>query len=1411
MKSFRHFLAACLLTTGLCLPAQAIISDPEDHILYDTGKMGPLTSWEAPAFFGGHDWAFGFTGTAFSGRANMCEWCGVENEQDVYAIVVQINGQVVLDLPNCDSIYVEWWGTGQRGIKITSSLNDNYAWKALEGNRPGGKAGLRVHSADSVRIFLNPTKLDMDVLPTGPTFIERIKIYSYMEPDDIPPFDGTHSAWDFKYLPTASGTVDLETEIKAGDGMKNNVYGKYASDLGVVRSMLVPAGGMRVGYDDNLGCPVARQEGLSAFNPAYVAGTKNIDLSATVQQATNHYEITAPFQGFQDLTLSFQYAIDNFDTILVAWSEYDSVGWKHFDTVAVSEKATLQTAEVAVPSQYNNLKTSIRLVPWGSASGGKFTLVHLSLNGFQDYYAKDENAKKIAYIDGCPDRVHTLNNATTADSSDVLLKSLMKSTGYDVKIFTQADWNGLTAETAPEAFKDYSVVILSDFVPDDASILAACSGLGSKPFLNLKTSAHAQFYPEFQAADGLTDLVAVTEAGMSIHPIFKGTDVSTSQTQLPALTNDSLCPLSGVTGTAEGQIYILATSQPGGAVTMMEDYRHPEAKYLYVALSRQASASLSKEGYTMLTNAIEYLCKNSAFVAPEFELTSDGARVNDVTELRAAAAYPFSTINIDRPVVALTAGAYDLGNEPIEVNSSDITFQPDSTPGALLQGVFQPAAIVGNITFRDLPFEPAQGQSSFVQIQGDKGIDGELCFDHCRISGFEGPFVDACEASSANLKVLSFNSCTVSGNRGGLLAADGTVYVDSLALVNTLIEDDLSEALFRLDGQDGGSDAADNVRAFYVDHCLFYQSATPAGTSYLFKAGMSGLEGKKVSLTLTNSICYQVGKFAVELHPDYVGTFDLTYNLLIGYEEGESLPDEVVLTDEHNYYTAKKAGVSEVFDADRMIPKVSALYTAGRDRTYLGPDFVYAERTEPREVTVANVPELKTALEIAMHGDVILLDDCSDASGIYELGDAGFAYPTDGGRLTIQNAPGKQPKLFGRISPTTCRMDTLIFRGLTFTCDSTDMPMDASGNRLQLTGYDKDTYAPFTVSTDITAPYIEIDSCSFLSLQNQFVFRTRNCANATLGEINIHHSLMDNMGGYLPDGKLGAHLVQFEKGDKVKYDLHSFTFQQNIVKDFHGSQMFNVTRQNSNDSVYVVTISNNLFYRVGGNADSKRNFVEFTCEQKNATVLITIVNNIFDQRWSSNHQPVCLLAVPESGKVKAESAVLVSNNFFEGEYYTKSVSYGANPMAVTDGHLEDNLAVSVSNPISLTYGPAYDAFKMMLDDEVLFPNGDYVLALDSDHDLYTAGIGGTYIGPACLYYIIDGLQPAVDGDIRVEAYADNGILFVKADGPATVEVFDLVGRCVRQKAVRAGVNAIEGLPSGIYGLRLNGHSVKLCL
>lgn len=176
--------------------------------------------------------------------------------------------------------------------------------------------------------------------------------------------------------------------------------------------------------------------------------------------------------------------------------------------------------------------------------------------------------------------------------------------------------------------------------------------------------------------------------------------------------------------------------------------------------------------------------------------------------------------------------------------------------------------------------------------------------------------------------------------------------------------------------------------------------------------------------------------------------------------------------------------------------------------------------------------------------------------------------------------------------------------------------------------------------------------------------------------ILMENCRIDNQGGTLSDGETGGHLIQFDAS--ADYSLNHFSFIHNVVSNFHGSQMFNVGRNGSTSSDdYSIHIDGNLFYKVGGNAKSSlRSFLEFGSIPSESSVDISIADNIFYKRWSSNYYPVALLSLFDADTTVV-SNILIANNLYEGKYYTGDESLMANPMAPTNSDENNTSTVSI--------------------------------------------------------------------------------------------------------------------------------------
>ncbi|NLB02484.1 MAG: hypothetical protein GX841_03675, partial [Bacteroidales bacterium] len=132
--------------------------------VYNTGDIPTSAgSFTAPDFFGGAGWNYK-TRTLDPAKKDTVFFPEVLGVTDVaYGIEISKTSEdpgnifLSLDLPSCDSIYIEGWGTGGRGIMVTNNVNTDTTWVG----------------ASSYTLIKVPVKVDIDspvqvkITPTG--------------------------------------------------------------------------------------------------------------------------------------------------------------------------------------------------------------------------------------------------------------------------------------------------------------------------------------------------------------------------------------------------------------------------------------------------------------------------------------------------------------------------------------------------------------------------------------------------------------------------------------------------------------------------------------------------------------------------------------------------------------------------------------------------------------------------------------------------------------------------------------------------------------------------------------------------------------------------------------------------------------------------------------------------------------------------------------------------------------------------------------------------------------------------------------------------------------------------------------------------------------------------------------------
>ncbi len=1305
--------------------------------------------------------------------------------------------------------------------------------------------------------------------------INRIKVYGKIEKGDVPVFDGTHSAFTFSYQPKNSGTVDLTKPLKKENGWSSTSYIKYASDLGVVRSVLTASSYINLGYDEDFDTFAAKLK---------LVGATHDSVDYTVPDMHNNYfNLAAPTTAFQDLTLDFDYALrgSNNSIIVTAFINGDAT-CTVLDTLDNSADPNKQMAHasIAIPNTFANQKNFVIRIMVGKgsvSSAAEFDIANLAIKGYKDFYASKDGAVKVAYLTPAVDRIHVMDLSTTADSADNILPYLLTSEDFTTSIIAKDVWSTFTSdEEVVAAFKDYQVVMASPYMTaEDLSFAKAL--IGKKAFLNTNAQAFLNWNTNAQAVAEPLDSAMIYAEEFFYHPAFTSLGLSADTNAVPNFFNKAV---AGVKVPATDKAYILATLNASGAAALYEDYSNANAKYIFLDMNVENSRNITGKGKQLLVNLLNYLKNGGNFAKPSFELISTGAIVENTAQLLDAANYDYGVLNQKSPVISMKTstdanGIYDI-TSGISYGGNSITFQPNSSSdNVIIKGALTDTTRmnVSNLTFKNITFQQAEGQTELISLnarvkagrparQFDK-MSGELKFDGCNFSGIGGKFI-AVNGDSVTLKTLTVNNCLFDGanNLASLVTTEGNVLnCNKIAIkenrfydVATTLVDWKGVAKMEFDTND---EDGDEVLSIEIANNTFRNKTAAAAMPLVVLPEKQLFDS--VAVVVNNNLFYNTGKLNVDLFQAdtvtiYLSTkkdvagmdsivgdtiaFHSNINLDKNYCEGSAIS----LNAGENWAIAPYAaiskadlGIENIFEDAEMtqISKMSPLFTAGvvsgLNRAYIGAaaNYVARQAGDATIFTVKNAQELKTALELAIGGDIIELEtNTEDSLGVYQMGQTGFAYPTTGGKLIIRAAEGHKPVIFGNIAPsnTDFKLDELLIDNLTFA----DPTLQDS---IRITGYGSDRYSPFYFAAQ--GGYIglmHITNSTFSDLEMQAAIRTNKPYNTGtktglyIGKILMDYNTFNNFGGNTADGKVAYHFIQFDVN--ADYTLSNFTFVENIVKNFHGSQMFNISRSGAlvpGDSTMNIVISNNVFYKVGGNAaDKYRNFLEFNKTPEGYTVNIDITNNIFYKRWTdveTGQYPLGQLDLFDGSLVKAYN-INILKNYYEGEYYYGSdETYGANPMALSGTEPENNLALSATSAVevnrdkALTWEDFVDYFMFDEDTE------DFAGSIDANSEFFTAGVAHPYnaeykyIGVALCYGIDPIAAPVAVEKVKDAAkyvvFSNNGKLFVNVAEKAQADIYHISGAKVASKALAEGMNEIDNLSNGMYILSIDGQMVKV--
>lgn len=1291
------------------------------------------------------------------------------------------------------------------------------------------------------------------------TTINRIKIYGTIEKGEVPVYDGTHSAFTFSYQTKPSGTVELDKPLKKENGWSSQGYVRYASDLGVVRSVLSATSYIYLGYDEAFDTYATKLNIISATHDSVSYDT--------VAEHANYFQIKVPTTGFQDLTMDFDYALRgaNNQVIVSAFINGDQA-CTVLDTLDNSANPSTQMAHasIVIPNEFANQKNlMIRIMMGKGATSGtvEFDLANLTFKGYNDYNDAADGAPKVAYITPANDRVHILGLSEGADAADKLLPYMKENENFKVSVIAKDAWSKLTSASAEDvvaAFADYDVVVASPYMTaEDLDFAKAL--IGKKAFLNFNAQAFLNWNANAKASADPLDTAMVYTDEFYYHPIFTSIDLDEEKMTIPNFFDGAA---AGVSVAATEGTYVLASGNNSGAAAIYEDYTNPKAKYLFVDLSADNSTSINSKGQQLLINATAYLKKGGNFVKPTFELNASGAVVENSAQLVMAANYDYGVLNLTTPVIKMKtstdAGAVYTIPAEFGFGGNNITFQANSSDDQVVVcGMMADTEKLNatHLTFKNITFKQAAGQTAVLSLKKNDKVRDELKFDNCTFEAVNEGFI-ALAGDSIQVKTITLNNCLFDGvdvatliNVEGAAINCNKVSVKENRFYDAKINTLLGWQTVATKEIDDDDEDNDQILSVNISNNTFRNKERSESISLIDMPEAQQFDSAAV--VVNNNLFYNAGSAMMHLYTapdsiDYTSIVKATdgsdstvitrvhFGALLNVdknfvEEGEFVPGEYNWnTPAYEVVTKETLGIDKVFDDEALtqISKLSPMFTggveSGLNRAYLGAAANYVSRKAGDETvfTVKNAPELKTALELAIGGDVIELENnTEDPLGVYQLGITGFNYPNTGGKLIIRNAEGHKPVLFGNIAPNNSdlNLDELLIDGLNWN-DPTLL------DSVRITGYNADSYSPFYFQNK--NGYIglfRITNSTFENLEMQAVIRANKCydegagTGLTIGKIVMNFNEFNNFGGATEDGKVAFHFIQFDV--KGAYTINNFEFVENVVKNFHGSQMFNISREgalNPADSTINIKISNNVFYKVGGNANDKyRNFLEFNKTPVGFDVNIDITNNIFYKRWSDVNNPTGQLDLFDGTQVKSYS-INVLKNYYEGEYYSSDDTYGANPLAPIDAPATDNLKLSATSIVEVNRDEPLD--WNCVNDWIEFDEDteDFAGAIPTEYEVYTLGLAHpydpayNYIGAGLCY----GVAPKPDAIEKVESsnvtvFANNGKLFINTVEAAKVDIYHISGQKIASKALNAGLNEVGALNSGMYILNVNGQMTKV--
>ena len=248
---------------------------------------------------------------------------------------------------------------------------------------------------------------------------------------------------------------------------------------------------------------------------------------------------------------------------------------------------------------------------------------------------------------------------------------------------------------------------------------------------------------------------------------------------------------------------------------------------------------------------------------------------------------------------------------------------------------------------------------------------------------------------------------------------------------------------------------------------------------------------------------------------------------------------------------------------------------------------------------------------------------------------------------------------------------------------------------------------------DVTGQMI-INNCTFTNLPASII-------RAKSG--HVHEYVLTNN---TFDGN-GHHFVQLQNG----HQREGFIFKENLVKNYvaTGGQFFNIQLPENpaayTDSTFTMVVENNVFYKIGGQAASARNFIECDKANKYKEVSFNINNNIFWELYKDTlYRNTDLKLFNAVDSIQTVTFNLLNNLVYPDDMMTN----------IWDANLEDG---QIANFPVISGNIVPNQKDLFVDS--LAPGFEYIpgeLVLKSS-PLYTASTTGSYIGLKSMYYDFD--------------------------------------------------------------------------